>query len=235
MYTFTGRIRYSELDRSGRLSLPSLINYFQDCSTFQSEELGVGTEFLRRRKQVWVLTYWQIEIARLPTLGEQIEVGTFATIFKGLYGHRNFILYDGQGEMLSWADSIWAFIDLEKGRPVRPSDECVLPYETAEPLPMKQEGRKIGRVDGGLAHLSFPVARQHLDTNEHVNNGQYVQMALNLFEEDSVVKRVRVEYKKSAVLGDEIFPYYAKEAGRTVVELCDKDKNPYAIVEMVFD
>jgi len=235
MYTFTGRIRYSELDKNGKLSLPGLINYFQDCSTFQSEELGVGVEFFRRRKQVWVLSYWQIEITRLPKLGEQIKIGTFATAFNGLYGHRNFILYDESGEMLSCADSIWAFIDLDKGRPVRPSEECVSPYETADPLPMKQEGRKISRPAGGIAYPSFSVARHHLDTNEHVNNGQYVQMALNLLEDDPAVKRVRVEYKKSAVLGDEILPYYAKEAGRTVVELCDKGKNPYAIVEMVFD
>jgi len=235
MYTFTSRIRYSELDKNGKLSLPGLINYFQDCSTFQSEELGVGVEFLRRRKQVWVLSYWQIEITRMPRLGEQIKVGTFATAFNGLYGHRNFILYDQLGEMLSCADSIWAFIDLAKERPVRPPEECVLPYKTEEPLPMKQEGRKIARLDGGIVYPSFGVARHHLDTNEHVNNGQYVQMALNLPEDDSGVKRVRVEYKKSAVLGDEIFPYQAKEAERTVVELCDKNKNPYAIVEMVFD
>ena len=232
MYTFNSKIRYSELDRNGKLSLPGLINYFQDCSTFQSEELGIGTEFLRQRKQVWVLTYWQIEITRLPGLGEQIKVGTFATAFNGLYGHRNFVLYDEQEKMLACADSIWAFIDLTKKRPVKPSAECVLPYETAAPLPMKQEGRKITRLEKEISSPSFWVEKHHLDTNQHVNNGQYVQMALNLSTEDQVVNKVRVEYKKSAVLGDEIFPYKAEEAGRMVVELCDKDKNPFAIVEI---
>ena len=42
MYSFEGRVRYSECDDAGRLSLVSLINYFQDCSTFQSESLGLG-------------------------------------------------------------------------------------------------------------------------------------------------------------------------------------------------
>ena len=42
MYEFEGRIRYSECDDTGRLSIFSLVNYFQDCSTFQSEELGHG-------------------------------------------------------------------------------------------------------------------------------------------------------------------------------------------------
>mgnify|MGYP000603361539 CR=1 FL=1 len=34
-YSFTSRIRYSEIGEDGNLTLPGLINYFQDCSTFQ--------------------------------------------------------------------------------------------------------------------------------------------------------------------------------------------------------
>ena len=36
-YYFDSRIRYSELDENLCLPLHGLINYFQDCSTFQSE------------------------------------------------------------------------------------------------------------------------------------------------------------------------------------------------------
>ena len=42
MYTFDSRIRYSETDSEGKLTMASIINYFQDCSTFQSEDLGLG-------------------------------------------------------------------------------------------------------------------------------------------------------------------------------------------------
>ena len=41
-YSFTSRIRYSEIGEDGNLTLPGLINYFQDCSTFQSEAIGEG-------------------------------------------------------------------------------------------------------------------------------------------------------------------------------------------------
>ena len=37
MYEFNSRVRYSEIDHHGTLTLPALINYFQDCSSFQSE------------------------------------------------------------------------------------------------------------------------------------------------------------------------------------------------------
>ena len=43
-YSFEGRVRYSETGENGFLTLPGILNYFQDCSTFQSEEVGLGIE-----------------------------------------------------------------------------------------------------------------------------------------------------------------------------------------------
>ena len=65
MYTFDSRVRYSEIDHTGNMTLPALINYFQDCSTFQSEDIGLGTEVLKAKKKAWILSYWQIVIERL--------------------------------------------------------------------------------------------------------------------------------------------------------------------------
>lgn len=42
MYTFQSRVRYSELDPERKLSIASIVDYFQDCSTFHSEQLGGG-------------------------------------------------------------------------------------------------------------------------------------------------------------------------------------------------
>ena len=42
---------------------------------------------------------------------------------------------------------------------------------------------------------------------------------------------MRVEYKKAAVLGDMIYPKLSKEADRIVVELCDEQAKPYAVLE----
>ncbi|MBR4993014.1 MAG: acyl-[Lachnospiraceae bacterium] len=69
-YEFKSRIRYSETDSNGYLSLEALMNYFQDASTFQSEELGVGLEPLYKLGLAWVVASWQIEIERFPKLLE---------------------------------------------------------------------------------------------------------------------------------------------------------------------
>ena len=46
MYTFGSRIRYSETDEYGKLTLTGIMNYLQDCSTFQSEDIGLGISYL---------------------------------------------------------------------------------------------------------------------------------------------------------------------------------------------
>ena len=42
MYTFESRVRYSEIAEDGLLALPAVIDYMQDCTNFQSEDLGAG-------------------------------------------------------------------------------------------------------------------------------------------------------------------------------------------------
>ena len=120
MYEFDSRVRYSEVDHHGTMTVPALINYFQDCSTFQSEDLGIGTTVLKEEKRAWLLSYWQVILNRKPELGEKITIGTFATEFKGLFGNRNFYMKDADGKYLACANSVWAFIDTETGRPTRP-------------------------------------------------------------------------------------------------------------------
>ena len=88
-YTFEGRIRFSEVDHTKRITLPGLINYFQDCSTFHSEELGVGIDHCAERRRAWVLSAWQVVVERYPVMGEKIRVSTWATKFDGLFGIEN--------------------------------------------------------------------------------------------------------------------------------------------------
>ena len=231
MYEFNSRVRYSEIDHHGTLTLPALINYFQDCSTFQSEDVGLGTEVLKAEKRAWILSYWQVIEERYPALGERITIGTFPTEFKGLFGNRNFYIKDERGHMIAKAYSVWVFLDTETGRPVRPEEKDIKPYGMGEALDMPYEGRKISLPEETEVLEAFPVRRYHIDTNEHVNNCQYVQMALEFLPADRQFRQIRVEYKKSAVLGDVIYPKRSREEERTIIELCAENGRPYAVVE----
>lgn len=231
MYSFGSRVRFSEVDENRRLTIPGLVNYFQDCSTFQSEGLGVGVDFLKEHKRGWMLSAWQIVINQRPQLNEKIETVTWPTTFRGFYGTRNFLMKDEAGEVLAYANSVWVYMDMGAGRPARPTAEEIGKYVTEPEYDMDYAPRKIEIPKESRRLQPFPVQKHQIDTYHHVNNCQYIQMALEIIEKATKIGQVRVEYKKQAVYGDIIYPKIAREKERTVVELCDADGNIYAAVE----
>ena len=147
-YSFTSRIRYSEIGEDGNLTLPGLINYFQDCSTFQSEAIGEGVAELKKRGCAWVLSAWQIHVRRYPSLGEAVKITTWASGFKGFLGMRNFTMETEDGEILACANSIWSYVNMETGHPVRAPKETTDAYGIDDP---------INEDFGERTHSSFPL------------------------------------------------------------------------------
>ena len=193
MYTFESRVRFSEVDHTETLTLPAVVNYFQDCSTFQSEELGQGADVLKKNGQAWILSAWQIEVDRYPRICEKLKIDTWATDFNGIYGNRNFRLRTEKDEVLAKANSIWVYMDIVKGRPVRPEPEVIAAYGTCPPLDMELVSRKIALPKEVEEREAFPVLRHQIDVNHHVNNCQYIQMALEVLPECGHAKKIRVE------------------------------------------
>lgn len=74
--------------------------------------------------------------------------------------------------------------------------------------------------------------QEHLDTNHHVNNGQYVRMALAYMPERMDIATIKVEYRRQALLGDLIVPRVKSEDGKHLVALCGVDEKPYAVIEI---
>lgn len=236
MYTFNSRIRYSEVGEDGHITVPSIIDYMQDCTNFQSEDLGVGLAFHREHNLMWVLNSWQIVIEKYPKMGEEIVVGTQSYGYEKMLGYRNFLITDKKGNCVAKANSNWVLMDTKKKRPTIVKPEIGDVYGKAEPLEMDYAPRKIKVPEGGTEGEAFVVREYHLDTNHHVNNRQYVQMAMEFISHDAVIKELRVEYKKQAILGDMITPViYNISDKEKMICLNGQDQKPYAVVQFFME
>lgn len=231
MYTFEGRVRYSEVDRDGRLTMAALINYFQDCSTFQSEDLGVGIRYLQERHLAWVLCSWQISVDRYPELGEKITVGTSPYDMKGFLGYRNFALLGEDGAFLAKANSLWSLLDMQKGRPVPVPEDMLAKYRLEPRLEMEYASRKITVLGERSEREPITVKKHHLDTNHHVNNQQFIDMAMDFLPEEFVIGQVRAEYRKQAFLDDVLVPGVIYNGENCIVVLADASGAAYMTAE----
>ena len=239
MYTFQSRVRYSEINQERTLSLSSILDYFQDCSNFHSEDLGVGISYLESRKRVWLLSSWQIEIVEPPQLFDPITIGTWPYDFRGLYGYRNFILYNEEhGRKVSaYANSIWFLLDTSTGLPTRITPEDTRAYPLEPAYPMEYAPLKITLPDASLLQSAnfppIPVSPALLDTNNHVNNGQYVRIAESFLPEGFSIHGMRAEYRRAAVLNDFIYPVLLRQKQADhccYILLADAAGQPYAII-----
>lgn len=235
MYSFDSRVRYSECSEDGRLSILALVNYLQDCSTFHSEAVGLGLDYMRKRHFAWFIAAWQIEIDELPSFDEPITTSTWCYDIRRLMASRNFTIARSGESPCVRADSLWFAFDTQERRPVRVPEgqEAYLTGESRLDMPTTQ--RKI--AVRGLATETTPilVVEQHLDTNRHVNNAQYISMALDALAEsgDQVdLHRIAVQYKNMALLGDTIVPrIHNAEHGKTI-DLASPEGKSYAIVKL---
>lgn len=232
MYQFSSRIRYSETDGTGNLSVTGLVNYLQDCATFHSNDVGLTVERLHRERTVWVLSNWQIEIARMPHFGEQVRVRTYPHQVRGFLGHRDFLLESEAGERLAAARSLWNVVDPETGKLTRLAADLGAKYGSDEPIDMTPMERRIALPEERFGTFSpVPVAPHMLDDNGHMNNSQYVLLAADCLPQDLPVRFLRAEYKLPTYRGDTLVPLGYRDEQRIVIALTDGQGKTHAVVE----
>lgn len=231
MYQFKSRVRYSEIGQDDYLTIPSILNYFQDCTTFQSEDVGCGLEWLRKHNRCWVISSWEVQIKRRPRMGENIVIGTIPYDIKGMFGMRNFYIKDTDGNDLVIANTLWTYMDTVKMRPAKVSEDVIRAYQVGEQIAGEWQGRKIAIPSEGQKQPSFTVGRSLLDTNGHVNNEKYVELAIEFLPDAFTVKGLRVEYKRSAIHGDVMIPVVYLSQNVVIVVLQNEDGLPYAVME----
>ena len=237
MYSFDSHIRYSECDANGNLSILGLVNYLQDCSTFHSETLGIGLEHSRANHYAWLLSAWQIQIERRPRFTDPITVSTWCPALNRTMAERNFSITAPDGTPYVKADSIWFVYDPEAQGPIRvPQSQQV--YLTDDPrIALPKTKRRI-HVEGPFVEAKpVTVTEQHLDTNFHMNNAYYIQIALDALHQvegiETLPHRILVQYKTMALLGDTMTPHVhhdPKDDDARVVDLVNGSGEANAVV-----
>ena len=229
-YEYRSRIRYSECGEDSRLHLAGVVNYFQDTASFQGEDLGIGVSWMKERHLAWILVSWQIITDHMPRLGEWVTVRTWPYSFNSFYGLRNLVLEDEEGHYAAWANSVWVLMDTKNRRPVKVSGEMAALYEQEKKLDMDYAPRHIVPPAAGDTPEPFVIHRGHLDSNHHVNNGQYIQMAMEYLPADFRIYETRVEYREQSFLGEMILPLVAREEDSVTVSLQKESGKVCAIV-----
>jgi acyl-ACP thioesterase len=220
MYSLNYKVTTSTCDSEGRLKLYSALQRMQDCSEMWIDSEPVVKQYFAEQNMAQLLAFRQVEIIRVPVYKEELTVTTSVYGMKPMFGFRNTFICDAQGKPCYKTWSMGAFVDLANGK-LKRVDDATIASMTLEPeLEMNYRDRRIILPkQGGETLEPIKVLRADIDYNKHMNNANYVRMAMELLPYDFEVKGLRVEYRVAAKLGDSLIPTIYRTDGAIVVAL----------------
>jgi acyl-ACP thioesterase len=203
-------VRFGAIDKSDRLTMDAVFQYFQEAAICHAENLGVGREEMARTGQVWILSRISALINRRPKYNETVTVRTWPCGGEKLFAMRDFDIRDKDDNAAVSGRSAWLILDMEKRRPLRPQS-------VMDKLPKNEGLYALSPEAGGAAALAeqdnLKKASERkafytdIDYNGHVNNVRYVQwiedtIGSRLFEKAEKM-RLDINYMNE-ILGDEV-------------------------------
>ncbi len=200
-------VRSYECGPDGRASLQTVCNYLQEAAWLGAKKNGIDLQGPEDAGRGWALIGLRLEMRRYPVWGEELSVATWPSGRRRLLAYRDFLLQDRSGELLGRATSAWVVFDLKKRRLQRlpewfdrrmPGD-CPRVLEDDFEMPPPD----LEKVDYACR---FHVRLSDLDTQQHVNNVQYIVWALeaahSFFKQGLQVSGMEVRYLSESNFGD---------------------------------
>lgn len=207
MYNLKFKVTTSTCDSNGKLKIFSALQMMQDCSEMWIESEPTVKKYFNDQNMTQLLATRQVEIVRLPNFKEDLTVTTSVYEVKPMFGFRNTFIRDAQGEPCFKTWSMGAFVDLTTGKLKRIDDATIASITIDDKQEMSYRDRRIILPhEGGTTLGPMKVMRADIDYNKHMNNANYVRIAMELLPEDFEVKGMRMEYRVPAKLGDLLTP-----------------------------
>ena len=233
MYTLNYKVTTSTCDSEGKLKLYSALQMMQDCSEMWIDSEPTARKFFNDNNMTQLLATRQVEVVRVPRFKEELTVTTSIYEVLPMYGFRNTFIRDAQGQPCYRTWSMGAFVDLATGKLARLSEDAIASLTLEAKQEMNYRGRRIilPKQEGTVLE-PVPVMRADIDYNRHMNNANYVRIAMELLPEGFEVTDMRVEYRIAAKLGDQLTPTLYPIDGGYIVALAI-DTQPSAIMEFL--
>lgn len=173
-------VRAYEVDGTGKSSLGTLLNVYNEAAINHAKKLGLDLSDLFPLGLTWVLSRMYIEVMDYPHWREEIFVHTWPAGGSDYFAIRDFEIYSENGNMLARGSSSAMMMDLKNRRGALVADH-IRGIVKGDRRSVKYDFPKIPKIEASwqkAGESSLTVRRSDLDINGHVNATQYINWAL---------------------------------------------------------
>lgn len=195
-----------EAGPGGTIKIPSIFNYFQTLAGAHANDIGYGGVDILTKGYTWVISRYRLSILRLPFLFEEFTVTTWRFGEINNYAIREFLVKDNKENIIIKGTSSWILLNIAERKPVAPS--LLFPeYPLLQERALDYEFPSIQEISRPDKEKEFPVRRNDLDMNEHVNNSIYTSWILETGEDMNEGKKlndISLNFRGEARYGQKI-------------------------------
>lgn len=183
---------------------------------------GMNRESLLEEKKIWVISWNDIRISRLPKVGEAVILRVWAGKKRAGMFSRFYGCYSAQGEALAGASSFFTLIDAE-------TRTIAAPTEKIEQIPVispSNEGKLPKMIqafpENFIQQTERVVSPDEIDKNGHLNNTHYIDWAEDVAKdacgEDRMPTSVWIRYEKELLVNETVTLKYTMEKGKLYLQ-----------------
>lgn len=226
-------VTISDIGSNNEMKLSSFLKYMQEVGAIHSGISGYGINNIKTTRKAWVILVWKVNVIRRPIWNEKIIIKTWNSKTEKMYYYRNFEIIDEKGEIICIAESQWIMMDVDTKKIQRITDDYlnkIIILESKVSI-SKINTKLTDKEKENIIH-EFIVARRDVDTNNHMNNVIYLDMALEGLEEKRVedIKSFEIHYKLESKINEKII--CTKVEDENTIYLLDENKEKiHAIVK----
>ena len=219
MFEMRCRIRYSEIDHTGKLSMSGLLRLFQDCGYEHARLRNLDFSYTERTRCTWYLLSWYIHAYKMPAVGEDVTVSTWISSASSAVARKSLELRDRNGELLAAGDTMWVYMNVDTQQPAEQPENLWAEADFGNPVEMPDKCRRI-LIKGEEQPLPELIAPMTLiDTNNHANNVKLTELAMQLCGMELSCEALRAEFKQQVSGGMTLRPVFSEDSRQRFLSL----------------
>lgn len=186
IYKRTRTVSSVFLDSEIKLGIAQIVMMIQDNLTECFGLYDCDGVNLKKIGMFWVVHKTKVHFNKRPDWRSQISVETFPVSNSGIRTNMNTVFKDADGNELITANQECCVLDNVKHRPVKLS---TLPFPS-ENYPQKILDADFEKFDTEVELKDYKeiytqkIRSQYIDMSHHMNNTEYIKLALNVFSTD---------------------------------------------------
>lgn len=225
IFTNKLKISLSNITYHNYISTKGLLGILQDIAEMHSASIGVGVTDIERTKRSWVLINWKVKIIARPKYGDVLTVKTWSRYSTKVYCYRDFEILNEKGDIVAVATSKWILIDTETGK-IAKMDENIIAKYLPEGISVFNivELPKMQEPENYVRSVEYKVRKSDIDVNNHVNNLNYVDMAIEAETDD-------VSFVNTCTEFEILYKHQIKINDKVTLNYCTQNNDHYVVVK----